>query len=123
MKTANAKPDADRWLDGEISMGRLIHNSSLETCYAQAADCIGGVWQAMGERAYALDAELERRIKFANGFKKLADEGDRTQVVAADSVNEAIRAHAFQEARTLLRTHLLACIDRTGCGPMKEDAK
>ena len=113
MKTANAKPDVERWLDGEITMGRLIHNSSLETCYAQASDCLGGIWQVMHEKAYALDAELEKRIQVANNFKTLAEGGDTERTVKSDIVAEPIRAAAFQEARALLRLHLLGCLDRT----------
>lgn len=36
-----------RYLNGEISMGRLIHNMNLESCYAQAADLIGGLLNEM----------------------------------------------------------------------------
>jgi len=112
MKTANSKTDVDRWLDGEISAGRLIHNSSLETCYPQASDLIGGMWQAIREKSYALDAELEKRIAVANQFAEQAKH-DNTRTVIDDVTAEAIRARALQEARSLLRFHLLGCIDRT----------
>lgn len=116
MKKANAKPDVERWMDGEISMGRLIHNSSLESCYPQASDLIGGIWQVMREKAYALDAELERKIQAANELKKLAESGDRTRVVESDIIAEPMRAAVYQEARALLRFHLLGALDRTGAG-------
>lgn len=106
----------ERWLDGEISMGRLIHNSSLETCYAQSSDLIGGIWQVMREKAYALDTELEHKIQAANDLAKLAESGDRKRVVESDIIAEPIRAAAYQEARALLRFHLLGALDRTGAG-------
>lgn len=115
-KSANSKNDVERWLDGEISMGRLIHNSSLETCYAQASDLIGGIWQSVREKAYELDAELERRIKAANDFKALAESGDTERTTKSDIEAEPIRAAALQEARMLLRFHLLGRIDQTGAG-------
>lgn len=36
-----------RYLNGEISMGRLIYNMNLQSCYAQAADLIGGLLNEM----------------------------------------------------------------------------
>ena len=113
MKTANTKTDVERWLDGEISVGRLIHNSSLETCYSQADDLIGGIWQVIREKSYALDAELEKRIAVAKQFAEEAKH-DNTRTVIYDVTAEAIRARALQETRSLLRLHILGCIDRTG---------
>ena len=117
MKEPNATNDARRWLDGEISMGRLIHNSSLETCHTQAADCIGGIWQAIHEKAYALDSELERRYIASDELRKLAESGDNKRTVKSDVIAEPIRMAALQEARSLLRLHLLGCIDMTGAKP------
>lgn len=113
MKTANSKPDVERWLDGEISAGRLIHNSSLETCYPQASDLVGGIWQALHAKAYALDAELDKRIAVAKQFAEEAKH-DNTRTVIHDVTAEAIRVRALQETRSLLRFHLLGCIDNTG---------
>lgn len=103
---------ATRWLDGEISMGKLLQLEGVP--YAQGSSLLGGLWHALHEKAYALDAELARKIKVANDFKVLAEKGDRTRVATIDTIAEPIRAHALQEARALLRLHLLGSIDNTG---------
>lgn len=103
-----------KWLNGEISMGNLLQLEGVS--HEQGASLLGGLWQSLHEKAYALDAELERKIKAADDFKALAESGDTKRVVASDVIAEPIRAAALQEARSLLRFHLLGCIDNTGAG-------
>lgn len=113
MNDVNAKQDVERWLDGEISTGRLIRDSNLEECRHHAEDLLGGIWQVLHEKAYALDAELKRRIQVANNYRALAESGDKERVTEDDIILQANRSAALQEARSLLRLHLLGCIDRT----------
>jgi len=103
---------ATRWLDGEISMGKLLQLEGVP--YAQGSSLLGGLWQALHEKAYALDAELVRKIKVANDFKALAESGDHTRTTKDDIAQQPINAATLQEARSLLRFHLLGCIDNTG---------
>lgn len=103
---------ATRWLDGEISMGKLLQLEGVP--YAQGSDLLGSLWQALHEKAYALDAELARKIKVANDFKALAESGDTTRTTKDDIVQQPINVATLQEARSLLRFHLLGCIDNTG---------
>ena len=103
--------NSDKWLDGEISMAKLL---SLENVpYMQGASLLGGLWQSVHQKAYALDAELKRKIEVSNSFKALAESGDTERTAKSDIITEPIRAAALQEARSLLRFHLLGCIDRT----------
>lgn len=103
---------ATRWLDGEISMGKLLQLEGVP--YAQGSSLLGGLWQALHEKAYALDAELARKIQVANNFKALAESGDHERTTKDDIVQQPINAATLQEARSLLRFHLLGCIDNTG---------
>jgi hypothetical protein len=108
------KNHATRWLDGEISMGKLLQLEGVP--YGPGSSLLGGLWQALHEKAYALDAELARKIKVANDFKALAETGDHTRTTKDDITLQANRVAALQEARLLLRFHILSCIDRTGAG-------
>ena len=94
-------------------MGKFIYNSSLESCFPQASDFAGGIWQTLHEKSYALDAALEHKMKVSDEFARRAQNGEMTTVTKQCAEREAIRALAFQEARMLLRQHLLCCIDRT----------
>ena len=105
---------ATKWFDGEISTGKMLQICNVPKM--QGLELVGGIWQAMREKVYDLDAELERKIKVANDFKGLAESGDMERTTKYDVIAERIRATALQEARTLLRFHLLGCIDRTVAG-------
>ena len=93
-------------------MGKLLQLEGVP--YAQGSSLLGGLWQALHEKAYALDAELARKIKVANNFKALAESGDHTRTTKDDIVQQPINVATLQEARSLLRFHLLGCIDNTG---------
>ena len=108
------KTTVDRWLDMEISTPKLL--SEFRVPYAQGSELIGSIWQSIRQRAYALDAELDRKTAVANAFRAKAMAGDLETAVKSDIHDEAIRAAAFAEARGLLRLHLLGRIDRTEAG-------
>lgn len=116
MKDTNAKQDVERWFNGAISTGRLVRDSNLCDCQQQAEGLLGGIWQVLHEKAYALDAELERRIKVASDFKALAEVGDAERTAKDDITLQSSRMAVLQEARSLLRLYLLGCIDRTEAG-------
>ena len=59
-KPTNARADAERWLNGEISLGRFIHNSSLESCYAQASDFAGGIANEFSAKLASAAHEIDR---------------------------------------------------------------
>ena len=101
-----------RWLEGEISAGKLLQLEGVP--HVQGACLLGHLWLAIHEKAYALDAKLESRIKVADEFAALAKSGDFERTVSADVADQARRAVILQEARSLLRLHLLGCLDRTG---------
>jgi len=63
---AESKTDVERYLDGEITVGRLIHNRSLEYCWTQAADLIGVLVNVLSERHRAERAELEKEVQRLN---------------------------------------------------------
>ena len=102
---------ATKWLDGEISTGKMLQICGVPKM--QGLELVGGIWQAIREKSYELDAALEAKIKAANHLKTLAENGDNERTVKSDIVAEAIRAHALNEARQMLRFHLLGCIDNT----------
>lgn len=106
------KNHATRWLDGEISSGKLVHLEGIP--FAQGEHLLGSVWQAFSEKAYALDAALKSQVEVSKKFSEMAKAGDTLHVVKDDEKNEAMRAAVYQECRSLLRFHLLSCIDRTG---------
>lgn len=106
------KTSAEMWLDGEISMGKLLQSEGIP--FEQGSSLLGGLWQALHTKAYALDDELARKIKVANDFKALAESGDTTRTTKDDALKQPINAATLQEARSLLRFHLLGCIDNTG---------
>lgn len=103
---------AKQWLAGEISIGKMLQAEGVP--FAEGSNLVGGIWQAIHEKAYALDAELNRKIEASNKFKALAESGDRAAVTESDIIAESARAAAYQDARSLLRFHLLCFIDQTG---------
>lgn len=105
---------ATKWFDGEISTGKMLQLCNVPKM--QGLELVGGIWQTMREKAYELDAELERKIKVANDFKELAENGDHERTVKSDIVAEKVRAAALLEARQMLRFYLLGALDRTGAG-------
>jgi hypothetical protein len=103
---------AKQWLDGKISMAKMLELEGIP--YAQGSRLVGGIWQAVFEKSYALDAELAHKIEASKKFKALAESGDRTTVTESDIIAEAARAAVLQDARSLLRFHLLCFINQTG---------
>lgn len=95
----NALNDANRWLDGEISLGRFIHNSSLETCYAQASDFAGGIANAFSDKLKTVVKRLDSKI----------DRAEKDYSEAIDEINktaEAARKRAIQDAISEIRLEL-----------------
>lgn len=91
--------DIERWLDAEISMGRLIHNMSLETCYAQAADLIGGMANTYGEMMRKTMARFdEMREDAKRHYAEARERGNEKDMLA-----EAARMRAFTEAMSDMR--------------------
>jgi hypothetical protein len=98
----NSTKDAARWLNGEISLGRFIHNSSLESCYAQVSDFAGGIANTYNERILDVHRTLEaHRLRAKAEYKAEEAAGDTINATASAS---AMRA--YTEAQSVLRMAL-----------------
>jgi hypothetical protein len=106
----NATDDAERWLiNKEISLGRFIHNSSLETCYAQASDFAGAITNTFSERIRQLRIDIKKMLERADlDYKNemAEDELNRDNLTA-----EAARKRALGEVLVKLQFHLGPLID------------
>jgi len=102
MKTPNSKSDAHRWLDGEISLGKFIHNSSLENCYAQASDFAGGIANAYNDKLQTVMQNLEKMRARAQMDYNEANAKNN----AIDMTAEAARMRAIQESMSAIHHEL-----------------
>jgi hypothetical protein len=92
-------PNAHSWIDGQISLGKLIETAGLKDSFAQASDFAGGIANAYMEKAANAQMAIQGRI----------DRAERDAIVAGkegsaiDAVAEKARIRAFREALQDLR--------------------
>lgn len=98
------KNPGDKWLNGEISAGRLS-----ELCI-EPSDLIGSIWHAFGNRIEVLRTEFESKLERAKKDLVEAEEDDKEDAILAESC----RIRVYTECLALLRLHLVSAIERTG---------
>lgn len=108
--SAAANP-AVRWLNGEISLGKLLQLAGVPRGCGD--DLVGMIWQAFDEKVRELDRVLKGNLSRAEADYKAACAGEQTQNTVNDMVAEMSRKRAYQETRALLRFHVLGCIEMT----------
>lgn len=108
--SAAANP-AVRWLNGEISTGKLLQLAGVPRGCGD--DLAGMIWQAFDEKVRELDRVLKGNLSRAEADYKAACAGEQTQNTVNDMAAEMSRKRAYQETRALLRFHVLGCIEMT----------
>jgi hypothetical protein len=91
---------ATRWLDGEISLGKLLQIYKVGR--PSGDDLAGSIWNAFHDKLRAVDAEMQQRHDTAKKQFEIELRAGKT----VDATAEAAYMSAWTHAQSILRKHL-----------------
>ena len=112
----NSVNDAARWLiRKEITLGKFIHNSGLESCYGQAEDFAGGICNLYVEAMIGLRDDI--RAMVARSDKDSTEVFSDKQLQHDIQTAESARRRALGEVLQRLQFRLGQLIEGTVVAP------
>lgn len=91
---------ATRWLDGEISLGKLLQIYNVGR--PSGDDLAGSIWNAFHDKLRAVDAEMQQKHDAAKKQFEIELRAGKT----VDATAEAAYMQAWTHAQNILRKHL-----------------
>lgn len=109
-KFKKSKNSAKDWLDGKISLGKMLQNFDVPRM--QGEELAGSIWQAFEERIQNTIDELENKAALAEKWKKEASDNCKQE----DFIAESAKFHAFKESKHIVQFKLWSAIKNTQQG-------
>jgi len=91
---------ATRWIDGEISLGKLLQIYKVGR--PSGDDLAGAIWNAFHDKLRAVDAEMQQRHDIA----KKQYEQEKADGKLIDATAESAYMQTWTRAQNILRKHL-----------------